>query len=167
MTTWIRSVQTSTDWITGTALLASIASGRTLLRVHFEWGFYGDTPLEIDVANTAANLQAFGLVTTIGNGTETVPDARTESFDAAPPTQRWIYWEARAPVVTAIDAAAGIITWRDSGPQALGSTKGQVIATGIPGGDTLNLWASWAAGYFWESLGSTQFWVAASILTTT
>lgn len=164
MGTWIRSVQASLDWDVGSVLLASIPAGNTLLRTRFNWGFYGDTPIAIDMANTAYNILAWGLVTTIGDGTETPPNARTESYDAAPPTQRWLYWEARAPAVVAIDNAAGVIAWRDSGPDAAGSTKGQVTATGIPEGQTLNLWASWAAVTFWEDPGVSLVWQSASVL---
>lgn len=164
MTRWFRTVQTSADWETGSALLDQIGSGWALLRIRFSWGFYGDTPVDVDLSNTAFNAMAFGLCTTIGNGTETPPNARTNSSDVAPPTQRWVWWESRAPVVTAIDAKAGVVTWRDSGPQEPGSTKGQVLATGLGEGETLNVWASWAGAFFWEPTGSTTLWLSASIL---
>lgn len=105
-----------------------------------------------------------GLVTTIGNGGEHVPNAFSESGDAAPPTQRWIWWETRAAVPTAIDQAAGLITWRDSGPQEPPDSKVNVLATGVPGGDTLNLWASWTAVTDWDDSGDVEVWIGASIL---
>jgi hypothetical protein len=114
--------------------------------------------------NVQSDLLTFGLVTTIGNGTEAVPNALSASGDAAPPTQRWLWWETRQPVAVAIDQAAGVMSWRDSGPQEAVDAKAQVLATGIPGGDTLNLWASWAGQYAWESSGHVVIWVSTAVL---
>lgn len=110
---------------------------------------------------------AMGLVTTIGNGTETPPSPVISSGDAAPPTQRWIWWENRAPVVSAIDAGAGVMAWKDSGPDSPVDVKVNVLATGIPGGDTLNLWASWAGFGGWDPAGYVGIWVATSVLYST
>lgn len=126
--------------------------------------FYGDTPVEFDLQQTAANIITFGLATTIGNGSETPPDPRTQSGDVAPPTQRWIYWETRAPIVTALSADAGIATWRDSGSTEPTDTKAQVLAQGLPGGDTLNLWAIWRPALGWDPAGSFALSLGISML---
>jgi hypothetical protein len=105
-----------------------------------------------------------GLVTTYGNGTETPPDPVAAPADAAPPTLRWIWWEVRAPVVTAVDAAAGVVTWTDSGPQERVDAQAQVKAVGVPAGDTLNLWASWRGYGSWDASGAVAIWVGASVL---
>ena len=134
------------------------------MRIRFQFGFYLDTPSIVDMNNVAFNLLNFGLVTTIGNGTEHVPDANTETSDAAPPTQRWLWWETRQPVVCSIDNSAGVIAWRDSGPQDRQDARGQVLAAGIPGGDTLNLWASWSGQYSLPGDHNLCLWLSASIL---
>ena len=162
--TWIRTVQSDLAWVNGHALIASLAAGETLLRVHLGWGFYGDTSTLTDLSVVSDNIQVFGVVTTVGNGTETVPNARTASTNAAPPTQRWIYWEARAPRLVSYDGVAEQAIWHDSGPQERVDTEAQVAAAGIPGGDTLNVWASWASARAWDPTGNTQLWFWASLL---
>lgn len=134
------------------------------MRVRFSWGFQGITASLTNAYTTMTNAQVLGLVTVIGNGTETPPNPRTAPGDANPPTQRWLWWEARVPVVTAWDDAAGVVTWRDSPPQEPIDAKGQVAATGIPAGDHLDLWASWAPGFAWDSSGQAEIWISASIL---
>ena len=144
--------------------MASIPAGLTISRIRFSWGFYIDTPALDDMSNVAFNTMVLGLVTTVGNGSETVPNPRLNPGDAAPPTQRWLWWETRNPVVTAVSEGANVITWRDSGPQEPTDAKGQVLATGIPSGDTLNLWASWAAAYGPDANSTHVVWAGASIL---
>lgn len=118
----------------------------------------------ININAVCSNLVTFGLATTIGNGAETRPNARSQSANQAPPTQRWIYWETRAPVVTAIDDAAGVITYKDSGTGELSQTEGEVLATGLPGGDTLNLSSCWASAAAFDSSVNATIWVSLSIL---
>jgi len=161
---WVRTVLGSTEWPSGSAQLANIPSGYTYTRVHFRWGVYADSMISTNIEENALNIPAMGLVTTIGNGSESIPNARTAAFDADPPTQRWIYWESRALIVSAIDYYAGVITYRDSGSTEPTTTKGQVLATGLPSGDTLNLNASWAGAYGWDAFGNISVWFAASIL---
>lgn len=167
-TSWIRSVQASGDFPTGTALLGSISAGNTLLRTHFGWGVFLNSPLAVDLAAYAKDLPVFGLCTTIGNGTETVPDPRTDPGDAAPPTQRWLWWEARGLLPGALSAEGRLVTWRDSGPAQPCDSKGQVTATGLGEGETLNVWASWAFAY---GLDDTEIdfnlWCFASMLVAT
>lgn len=165
---------TSYAWLRGTnaepwALfqwqnLDSLGPGVTLRRVRFRWGFYGDTAPNADLAFAAVNLATFGICTTIGDGTETPPNPRLAPDDAAPPTQRWVYWETRAPVVTALDGQAGIVTWRDSGSTEETSTRGQVLATGLSGSDHLNVWITTATAYTWDPSGSAIIWYAWSML---
>jgi hypothetical protein len=160
--TWTRTVQANLSYTSGTSLIVSVPRGSTLLRVHFGWGFYGDTSSTADLAAVSTNLQVMGLVTTVGNGTETAPNARTASGNASPPTQRWIYWEGRAPKIAAFTSGGMIALWQDSGSQEPVQTKGMVSAKTIPSGDTLNLWASWAAAGTWDATGTAQVWYYAS-----
>lgn len=116
----------------------------------------------------STNLQVAGLCTTIGNGTEVPPHPITTSGDVAPPTQRWLWWETRQPIAVSVDHAAGVISWRDSGPQNELDIKAPVLATGIPGGDSLNLWFSWqSTNGAWDSSGAQRIWVSTSTLYTT
>jgi len=166
-TNWSRGIDATTSWLAGTNGLVSLSAGQTLLRVHFRWGFYADTATTTDLAFVSENLMTWGIVSTIGNGTETVPNARTGSGDAAPPSQRWVYWETRAPVVSAIDSTAGIVAWRDSSSTEPTQTKGQILAPIMAPGDSLNVWASWAAPFNWDSTGTGVLWYAFSALVKT
>jgi hypothetical protein len=57
-----------------------------------------------------------------------------------------------------------VITWHDSGSTEPTDTKGQVLATGVPGGQKLDLWASWHSAFAWDTSGSAQVWLSASVL---
>lgn len=165
--TWVRQIGSAQGWHSGVSLQAFIPSGSTYRRVRFSWGFTGHTDSIIALQPMMGNLLVMGLVTTIGNGSEHVPDAISESFDAAPPTQRWIWWGSRAAVPIAVDQAANVITWRDSGPDQPVDSKVNVLATGIPGGDNLNLWASWNVSNGWDASGDVEIWVSTSVLYST
>lgn len=89
---WVRTVGDVADYTVGSVLLGRLSNGQTYVRVHFRWGFYGDTPATADMGATAANLQVFGIVTVFGDGTETPPNPRVSPGDAAPPTERWLYY---------------------------------------------------------------------------
>jgi hypothetical protein len=158
-------VQTSLNFPTGYVQLAGVAEGFTLARIRFGWSFYAHSPSRTAMFDLANDAIVFGLCTTVGTGSEVPPDPRSSSGDVDPPLQRWLWWEARSPVPCAIDSHGDIIAWRDTGPQEPCDAKGQVKATGLPGGETLNLWASWAAAYGWDSQGTTIISVGSSVLT--
>lgn len=164
MGVWVRTVQANLTWPIGSSLIASVPRGDTLIRVHFGWGFFATTSTTATYTSVANNLMAMGVVTTVGNGSESVPNARTQSSDQDPPTQRWVYLECRGPMIAAIDAAGELVAWRDSGNQEPVDTKGMVSAKSIAEGDTLNVWASWAGAGDWDSSGTAQLWYYASLL---
>jgi hypothetical protein len=164
MGTWARTVLADLDWEDNTSLLVKIPRGATLLRTRFGWGFYGDTSATTDLQNVSQNLQVMGLCTTYGTGGEAVPDARIDPTDQDPPTNRWIYWEARAPRLAAYNATAELAFWQDSGAQEPVDSKSMVSSKTIPEGDTLNLWASWSAASAWDDTGNVNLWLWASIL---
>lgn len=161
---WVRSTAVSNSVEQGSTLLGRLNNGQTYIRVHFRWGFYGDTPDIVSYYDVAANIISFGLVTTLGDGTETPPAARLAADDEAPPTRRWIYWETRQIVPVVISEPNGLAIWRDVGSTEPTDTKGQVLATGAGGGDTLNLWASWQMPVPWGPNGNAQVWLGASVL---
>lgn len=160
---WIRSVNASLSWTADYALIGSIPIGSTLRVVHFGWGFYGDTSTVADLAIVSANLQVMGICTTVGNGSETPPNPRTAPGNQDPPAERWVYWEGRAPRIAAYDSAGTLVLWADSGGQEPVESHGQVSGAGVPAGDTLNVWASWAPGADWDASGSATLWYYASI----
>lgn len=163
--TWYRSSTTSDLYSSGLFWACAIPSGSTYRRVRWSWGFSGDTNDTTSMDLVRSNYLVMGLVTTIGNGGETVPQPISSPNDAASPTQRWIWWEARQPVIAAVSHAAGVFAWRDSGVQEVPDVQVPVLATGIPGGDTLNLWASWQSkAGAWDFSGSASVWVATSVL---
>lgn len=161
---WYRTARHGTNFEGQQIWLVAIPLGTTLRRIRWSWGFAGTTSDVVDMAGVHVNPFTLGLVTTVGNGTETPPNALDAPYDAAPPTQRWLWWETREPIAVAIDHAAGVIEWRDSGPQEPVDVKSQVIATGFTSPNTLNLWASWASGNSWDSSGQVIIWVSTSVL---
>lgn len=164
MSTWIRTVQANLAWNAGTSLIAKVTRGDTLVHIHLGWGFYGSTKTYMNPLTTASNLQVMGICTTVGTGTETVPDPRINPGNASPPTQRWLWWEARAPIIASYDVPAELITWRDNGDQGREDIEAMVSAKTIPVGDTLNVWASWSAAGNWETGQPTNLWYWASLL---
>lgn len=161
---WARSFNVVQDYQVGQVLLGRLSNGQTYVRTHFRWGFYGDTSSVVDMASIAFNLQTFGIVTVFGDGTETAPNPVTAPNDANPPTERWLYWETRAPIPRVIDSGADVIAWTDSPTSEATDIKAQVLATGVPAGQTLDLWATWAAVSVWDSTGSAQVWAQGSVL---
>lgn len=148
--------------------MATIPSGSTLRRIRWSWGFSGITSDVVDVDSLTSNPLAVGIVTVIGNGSEIPPDVVPTAVDAAPPTQRFLWWELRQPVITAVSKEAGVMAWRDSGPQEVPDVQSQVLATGIPAGDNLDLWFRWSSvtGATWDASGGVELFIFASILYT-
>lgn len=152
---WIRSQRGAGTWSTTqqNVLLASLAAGETLIRSRIFWGVSGWTSTNTDVGTMMANWLASGLVTTVGNGTEAVPDVILHPENASPPTQRWVYVESRHVRPTVFDATNRIAIWADTGPQEPPDSKGEVLATGLPAGDTLNVWWTTKAEFSWDAEG--------------
>lgn len=162
--TWVRSVSSGNPWAANNNLIASLASGETLVRIRFGWGFYGFVSNTANLLTASQNLQVFGLVTTVGNTTESVPNPRTAPTDASPPVERWLWWEGRAPRILTYSGTDDVVWFGDSLKSEESDAKGMVRAAGIPGGSTLNLWASWAPGGSWDSTGQADLWYSASVL---
>jgi len=159
---WVRTVNANLSWAAGSAKMASIPSGNTLLRVRFGWGFAGTSAATASLVNIAGNVQIFGLVTLPSTDEATVPNPRTEPYDPDPPLSRWLWWEGRAPVAHTLNATEDIVTWTDSRLQEPADGKGQV-AGNVPAGDTLDLWATWAPAAAWDASGTAYLWYWASI----
>src|SRR5215469_832782 len=167
MATWSRTFFAGMGWTTtgGHEILASVPAGQTLRRVRWSWGFAGLTNTAVDMVNGQSLIMIGGLVTTIGNGSETVPLAITNRNDETSEAQRWLWWEARVPAITAVDSAHDVIVWESRAPQEQVDTAVQVHAPGtIPVGQTLNLSFSFQADTAWDSSGECRLWVASSVL---
>lgn len=161
--TWVRSLAVSQPYVQGSTLLASLNNGQTLVRVRFSWGFNGYSSLDRHLKNSFAAAMAFGIVTTIGDGTETVPSAQPPASNIAPPTQRWVWWTARSPIIVSDPGNAERFIFTDSGPDSEEDAEGQVLATGVPVGKHLNVWASWWPAGAWDPNGQAWLWCAASV----
>jgi hypothetical protein len=157
-------VYANLDWTLGNQSIVRVPRGATLLRVHFGWGFYGDTTTTADLQAVSQNIQVMGICTTVGDGSETPPEARVEPYDVAPPTERWVYWESRAPKLAAYSATDQLVFWQDSGAQEPADTKGMVSAKSIAEGSTLGVWASWQSANPWDPTGNVDLWFYASAL---
>jgi hypothetical protein len=153
-------VQTGLGWTAGTSLVAHVPSGNTLLRIRFGWGFIGTTSDTVALHTVMLNAQVFGLCT-VAPG-HTPPNARTASSDVAPPLERWLWWEARVPQVSALSVTAGVVTWQDSPQSEPDDAKGQVAAN-VAGGSNLDVYASWAPGLGWDASGQADVWYWASV----
>jgi hypothetical protein len=166
MTYWRRNVNAQPLTTSGNYWNDAIVPGNTYLRVRIRWGFHLDTPTNVDLAYLGSGLVTFGLCTTYGDGTETPPDPLEVSTDIDPPTLRWIYWESLAPSCKGIDDASGVIIWENSPHSEETQTRGQVLAAGVPPGDTLNLWASWGSTIDWSAQfgANAVIWHSLSIL---
>lgn len=162
---WYRTLNQGPFYDRGWWWLCAIPSGSTYRRVRFSWGFSGFTTTTTDLWGVTQALQVAGLCTVIGNGSEVPPSPYTTPNDVDPPTQRWVWRETRQPVAMSIDGASDTVSWRDSGHQEVPDVQVPVLATGIPGGDTLNLWFSYQSpSGAWDSSGQQEIWVDASVL---
>lgn len=161
---WVRTVNSSTDWTTGFLNLGAFSPPTTIVRIRFGWGFQGITPVTGTLLGVMQNLQVLGLCTTVGAGGGPPPNPRTHSGDVLPPSQRWLHWEARAPVIQTADGTTELVTWRHSEPQEAIDVKAMVSSATVPAGEFMTLWASWAAAYDWPADGLVHMWLWASIL---
>lgn len=165
---WHRVANQSSNYDIGTFWLAAIPSGSTVRRIRFGWGLQGFTEVTTDLHAVSVNPVFAGVVTTIGDGTEAVPSPLTTPDDVSPPTQRWLWWEIRQPRCASLDAAGNVASWTDSGGQEVTDVQTMVKATGIPGGDTLNVWFSWNAVFGgWDTTGQQQIFAWSSLLYST
>lgn len=167
---WVRKLGTANTWQTAQtkALITSLNAGQSIVRNHVSWGFGGSTSAWLNPTSQQGNLMAFGLVTTIGNGTESPPNPLTSPGNASPPSQRFMWWAVRAPVVVAWDSANPTVIWQSSLPEEEGDSQGQVLApSGMGTGNTLNLWATWAPFAAWDATGTAILWYRVSTLVRT
>lgn len=125
--------------------MASLSPGQTLLRVRF--GLKGDafwtnsgTASQSDLQASMTNFTSFGIVTTVGIGTEPVPNPATSPLDQNPPTSRYLYLATTTMSLTSFSGTSSTWTMGFEYPFMDVSTEGMVKATGFVAPDTLNVW---------------------------
>lgn len=77
--------------------LGSVPLNDTLLRIHGGLRVIAQVPGTHDPSAMLANTWAAGIYTTLTTGGATL-NALTQNSDAAPPLQRWLWWERLIPV---------------------------------------------------------------------
>lgn len=166
-TTWIRTYQTAQGWapVQLQTRVAHLTSGQTILRSHLAWGFNGYTWARLIPTALMGNVMALGMVTTIGNGTEIPPDPLNSPFNVADPSQRWLWWQVRAPRCQSWDGVGNTAIWENTPAEEDSQTKGQVLApSGMGTGNFLNLWITWRPLAAWDSSGQAILWWKTSTL---
>lgn len=165
---WLRTANQSANYNQGWFTLANVSSGSTVRRIRFGWGFDGFTASTTDLHVLTQNPLFSGIVTTIGDGSEVPPLPLTHPEDVAPPTERWLWWEIRQPRASSVDGTADVVSWQDSGAQQVTDVQTQVLATGIPVGQFLNVWFTWQSVFGnWDGTGAVQIFYWASLLIST
>ena len=161
---WTRGQVHSLNWGYNAFQIATVPAGLTLQRVRFQWGMWGVTPLVSPTAATATQLMVFGLYTTPSTVGGSPPSPYTSAGDPSPPMQRWVYWEARFPVIMGqVHGRPGAVQWRDSGAGQELSSKGMVLAN-VASPATLDVYMVWDVAAAWDSAGRAQFWGWSSTL---
>jgi hypothetical protein len=164
---WTRAYVTAQPWggSAGSHLLVKLNTGQSIVSTLCAWGFGGTTGTTIIPAAVLGQVAAFGVVTTIGNGTETPPDALAAPNNAAPPSRRWLIWDVRAPTIAAWDSGGQTVAWTASPPISEGTTEAQVLApSGMGTGNTLNAWMSWSTFGGWDGSGQAVLWFSSQVL---
>jgi hypothetical protein len=130
--------------------LAVLSPGQAIRRCHFGWtaNAVGNGYDDLFATNNEQILA--GLVTTVGDGTEFPPDPLFQPENQDPPTQRWLWWEARAARVDAfpqVDTGAWSLSTVD--PAQPTDAEGQVLVPQLPSGQFLRLWFIAQSGENW------------------
>jgi hypothetical protein len=151
-TTWYRQAFTTHDVGPTTWLLATLSVGQTLKRIRFTWS--GTTVVDSysDLVSLIGAPILVGIVTTIGDGLEPVPDPAFEAGDANPPAERWLWYEGRAMYPTAYsqsDTGTNIVTTVPASEP--GDVRAMVRAPAMDAGDFLHVWVSTSADFSWPS----------------
>lgn len=166
--TWVRKTLGPSGWINlqQSILIAQLAAGQTLMRTRFAWTFAGQTSASIVIPTTMSYAMVWGLVTVIGTGVSSeVPDPISAPGDAGPPSQRWLWWEARCPQVAVYDPRASVVIWESPLPQEESDARGQVRAPTMGAGQSLDVWVTFKAQQNWDPSGQgfVSGWVSALV----
>lgn len=123
--------------------LISLNPGETLLRVRFGWTAVSVTTSYTDLFGVYGTQIFAGLVTTIGDASESPPSPVIAPNDQDPPTLRWLWLEGRSMIVNAFPQSAsangGLVTAPPAEPT---DAKANLRAPSLPPGQFVNLWLS-------------------------
>lgn len=123
--------------------LVALNPGETLLRVRFGWTAVSVPTSYTDAFGVFGTTIFAGLVSTIGDATESVPSPVIAPNDADPPTQRWLWLEGRSQVFNAFSQSEtgsnGLVTVDPAEPT---DAKANLRAPGLPAGQFVNVWLS-------------------------
>lgn len=144
MTTWSRGWVNSQPWAAGSAQIATVPLGHTLLRTHFGWSGRGTVTTLDSIPNLISWQMAFGLVTTDSTLDTGPPNAATGFVDVAPPTRRWLWWETRTLSVRTWGTAEVDVVTLETEPAAQPTDSEAQVLANVGAGGTLDVWLSWA-----------------------
>lgn len=140
--------------------LISLNPGETLLRVRFGWTAVAVTSSYADMFTTYGTQIFAGLVTTIGDASESPPSPVISPGDQDPPARRWLWLEGRSMIVNAFPQSDGGTGGLVSAPPAEPTdAKANLRAPQLPEGQFVNLWLSadqsldWPFGVDWFLYG--------------
>lgn len=126
-----------------TAHLVALNVGETLLRVRFGWTAVSVTTSYTDLFGVYGTQIFAGLVSTIGDASESVPSPVIAPNDQDPPTRRWLWLEGRSMIVNAFPQSetgtAGLVT---ADPPEPTDAKANLRAPVVPEGEFVNVWLS-------------------------
>jgi len=165
--TWIRQ-QCSYYSLSDSTLLTSLVSGQTLTRIRFDWSGSCSAESYTDLYAAKGEMIMFGLVTTIGDGSEIPPYPLDGGADVAPPAQRWIWWEGRSTYVDAYSqSSSGTSSLATKAPGEIPDAKAQVRAPAMPAGQALNVWAVMQVDATWPDVVTpyVQCWTSVLVRT--
>jgi hypothetical protein len=136
--------------------IASIPSGKTLIRIVFNWRLTAAYPAAAAaVIGTARIYSGIQTLSSAHAGGQIDPGANPVP-EYNPPTERWVHWEERAMVYQGSFQGYFRSPWAtyvDGGPLGEIDRHSEVIAN-VPGGDTLDVWLSFNS-FDWSTLITT------------
>lgn len=145
MGTWVRGQSAGLSYGRHNLLLARLSPGDSLMTIRFGIkadGFWTNPGAgsQIQIQASELNYTAFGIVTTVGNGTETPPSPVGTPVDAAPPTQRWVYLASSAMSLTTFSGTSSTWTMGFTANWEANRSEAQVLATGFTAPSALDVW---------------------------
>lgn len=163
---WTRShLLDTTGALVGQKLLASYATGDTVVRARLDWGATAITETYTDWGAVLGCPYYGGVVTTIGNGTETAPKPYSDPSDVSPPAERWLWLDGRVWRTDAFSqSATGTNSLQVERPAKASDVKAMVLAPTMPAGETLNVWFTWEQDPNYPSGIPVESWMVASVL---
>lgn len=168
-TLWSRVWGTEQAWATGHLLLAQLAPGQTLARVHFGARWTGVTSNEQEMQTLADDFMALGIVSVTSAHSGAIPNALTAATDAAPPLERWLWWATTQMRPTILGSEHPDVTVWCTDVTVLSEGSQGMVKANIAAGQTLGIYLSWSpwTSTIWGARGNVtgQMWASSLTLT--